>query len=99
MWLRSLIVLSLSAALLAAPATASTQQPHEPEAVADVAKDISELPAFVASRPTPEEFQQAFPDVWLILPGDIVSRDVCSQYYRFVAELDTKGRISGGNLE
>lgn len=99
MWLRSLIVLSLSAALLAAPATASTQQPHEPEAAAGISKDISELPAFVASRPTPEEFQQAFPDVWLILPGDIVSREVCSEYYRFIAELDGDGRIKGGSLE
>jgi hypothetical protein len=99
MWLRSLIVISFYAALLAAPAAASTPQPSEPDHAADTAKDISELPAFVASRPTPEEFQQAFPDVWLVLPGDIVSRSVCSQYYRFMAELDAKGRISGGSLE
>jgi hypothetical protein len=28
-----------------------------------------------------------------------VSREVCSQYYRYVAELDAQGRITGGSLE
>lgn len=64
-----------------------------------IVNDLPALHAFVQARPTPEEFQQAYPDVWLILPGDIVTREVCSQYYRFVAELDAEGRISGGNLE
>jgi hypothetical protein len=61
--------------------------------------DRSAFQAFVDSRPTPEEFQEAYPDVWLILPGDIVSREVCSQYYRYMAELDADGRIAGGSLE
>jgi len=99
MSLRSLIVISLFAALVAVPAAASAPQPSEPDRTVDTAKDISELPAFVASRPTPEEFQQAFPEIWLVLPGDIVSRSVCSEYFRFMAELDAEGRISGGSLE
>lgn len=100
MRLLALIPIALSASLLVAPAGANTAQPSalNPQA-ASTAKDISELHSFVASRPTPEEFQQAFPDVWLVLPGDIVSRSVCSQYYRFMAQLDASGRISGGSLE
>jgi hypothetical protein len=100
MRLYSLIPIALSASLLAAPATANTPEPAVLDPLAaGSAKSISELPSFVALRPTPEEFQQAFPDVWLVLPGDIVSRSVCSQYYRFMAELDATGRISGGSLE
>lgn len=99
MWLRSRIGFAFSVALLAASVAASASPASTPDPAADTAKDMAELPAFVAARPTPEEFQQAFPDVWLILPGDIVSRDVCSQYYRFIAELDPQGRISGGSLE
>jgi len=96
---RILAPVILCASLLAIPAGAAT-----PEASAQASgngnlDDRSALHAFVQSRPTPEEFQEAYPDVWLILPGDIVSRDVCSQYYRFIAELDSNGRISGGSLE
>jgi hypothetical protein len=100
MRLFSLIPIALSASLLAAPATANTPEPSALHpTTASTAKDMSELRSFVASLPTPEEFQQAFPDVWLVLPGDIVSRSFCSQYYRFIAELDGEGRISGGILE
>lgn len=99
MRLRLMTSLAISCALLAAPVAAS--HPTTSEEVARVAAtlDSAELRAFVESRPTPDEFHQAFPDVWLILPGDIVSRDTCSQYHRFIAELDPNGRISGGSLE
>ena len=55
--------------------------------------------AFVESRLIPEEFQQAYPDVSLIPPGAIMTHEFCSQYYRYLAELDAEGRITGGSLE
>jgi len=84
---RLVICLALLTSLLVLPAVASSIGDHD------------RFYAFVESRPTPEQFQNAYPDVWLILPGDIVSREVCSQYYRYVAELDDQGRITGGSLE
>jgi hypothetical protein len=68
-------------------------------AAASPVTDVVALHAFLESRPTPDEFQEAFPEVWLVLPGDIVSREYCSQFHRFIAELDTDGRIAGGSLE
>ena len=50
-------------------------------------------------RLTPAEFTQRFPELWLVLPGDIVERSACSPYRRYVARVDTEGRIIGGLIE
>jgi len=89
----------LFAFLLSSAAGAATAETSAQASGHGNLDDRAALHAFIQSRPTPAEFQEAYPDVWLILPGDIVSRDVCSQYYRFIAELDSNGRISGGSLE
>ena len=94
-----LIPAVLFAFLLAIPAGAATPETSAQASGHGNLDDRSALHAFIQSRPTPEEFQEAYPEIWLILPGDIVSRDVCSQYYRFIAELDANGRIRGGSLE
>ncbi|MFO8153413.1 hypothetical protein [Thioalkalivibrio sp.] len=86
-------------ALFALPLATSGAESGAQASAASQVTDTSEIRAFVRSRPTPEEFREAYPEVWLILPGDIVSREVCSEYYRFVAELDPDGRIRGGHLE
>jgi hypothetical protein len=99
MALRESIPAVLLAALLAIPAGATSLQVMAQDSRAGSLHDRSAFQAFVQSRPTPEEFEQAYPDLWLILPGDIVTREVCSQYYRFIAELDAEGRIAGGSLE
>lgn len=93
------IAVGLLGCLLAAPAVATSSGSSTSDSGAPSLSDRDAFHAFVESRPTPEEFESAYPDVWLILPGDIVSREVCSQYYRYVAELDAEGRIAGGSLE
>jgi len=99
MVIRMLIPVAFFISLFAFSLAAAGAQSPEAEAVTSQATDSSAIRAFVQSRPTPEEFREAYPDVWLILPGDIVSREVCSEYYRFIAELDGDGRIKGGSLE
>lgn len=59
----------------------------------------ADLATMAAQRPTPEEFQQRFPDLWLVMPGDIVERSTCSPYQRFIARVDIEGRIVGGLVE
>jgi hypothetical protein len=86
-------------ALFAVPVGAVSSQGPAHDTGPRILNDRAAFHAFIESRPTPEEFQQAYPDVWLILPGDIVTRSFCSEYYRFLAELDSEGRITGGNLE
>lgn len=62
-------------------------------------KNITSLYEFVSSKPTAREFQNNFPDIWLVLPGDMVDRASCSPYYRFMATINEEGRITGGLLE
>jgi len=97
--LRAAIAIALCGSLLAIPVGAASPEISAQDSRADALSDRSAFRAFIQSRPTPEEFQQAYPDVWLILPGDIVTRSFCSQYYRYIAELDAEGRITGGSLE
>ena len=54
---------------------------------------------FLDTKPTPEAFEEAYPHIWLILPGDFQTREFCTNSYRFFAELDDAGRIIGGDLE
>ncbi|SIT73003.1 hypothetical protein SAMN05216526_1783 [Ectothiorhodosinus mongolicus] len=54
---------------------------------------------FLDTQPTPEAFEEAYPHIWLILPGDFQTREFCTNSYRFFAELDDAGRIVGGDLE
>jgi hypothetical protein len=99
MWLRTAILITLCGSFLAMPVGAASPEVSSRDPHSAALNDRSAFNAFIRSRPTPEEFQQAYPDVWLILPGDIVTRSFCSEYYRYVAELDADGRISGGILE
>jgi hypothetical protein len=97
--LRAAIPIALCGVLLAMPVGAASADVSSQDSRPGTLSDRPAFNAFIQSRPTPEEFQQAYPDVWLILPGDIVSRSFCSQYYHYVAELDAEGRITGGSLE
>lgn len=99
MSLRLSIPVAMIGSLLAIPMGVASPEDALQHNRSGILTGLSTLDAFIQSRPTPEEFQQAYPDVWLILPGDIVSRGFCSQYYRYVAEIDAEGRISGGRLE
>ncbi|WP_018877042.1 MULTISPECIES: hypothetical protein [unclassified Thioalkalivibrio] len=53
---------------------------------------------FLESRPTPGEFERVYPDVMLVLPGDIVTQEYRTDNSRFFAELDADGRIHGGDF-
>lgn len=53
---------------------------------------------FIDSRPSPEEFRRVYPDVLLVLPGDIVTQEYRTDNSRFFAELDDEGRIRGGEF-
>jgi hypothetical protein len=60
---------------------------------------FGDLARMATERPTPEEFEKRFPELWLVLPGDIVERSACSPYRRFIARVDAEGRITGGLVE
>jgi len=53
---------------------------------------------FVDRRPEPVEFRAHYPDVVLVLPGEIAPQDYRADRSRYFALLDEGGRISGGEF-
>lgn len=82
----------------AAPATVA---PAKPAAVAPVhgfVTDLKAFNAFIATHPTPAQFRAAYPDVLLVLPGDVSTRELRTNNSRYFAEQDKDGRITGGKF-
>lgn len=79
--------------------------PEHSEGVSEIAEprsgtveDVSRFWQFLESRPTPEAFERVYPDVHLVLPGDIVTQEYRTDRSRFFAELDEQGRITAGEF-
>ena len=78
--------------VVAAPAVAA------PAPVHGFVTEMTAFDAFIATHPTPEQFKAAYPDVLLVLPGTIATREMRSDNSRYFAELDANGRITGGKF-
>ena len=76
----------------AAPAVAA------PAPVHGFVTEMTAFDTFIATHPTPEQFKAAYPDVLLVLPGTIATREMRSNNSRYFAELDANGRITGGKF-
>lgn len=62
-------------------------------------QDLAQFEEFVASRPTPALFRKVYPDVTLILPGDIATREFRTDRSRYFADIDLEGRIVSGGFQ
>jgi len=69
-----------------------------PAAVHGFVTDMTAFDAFIATHPTPDQFRANYPDVLLVLPGTIATREFRTNNSRYFAELDKDGRISGGKF-
>ncbi|MDF4026871.1 hypothetical protein P3W24_17995 [Luteibacter sp. PPL201] len=86
-------VAALGGAALVACQTAPTTVPRP---VAGFVTDLKALDAFIATRPTPAQFHAAYPDVVLVLPGTMATREMRMNHSRYFADVDADGRITGG---
>lgn len=84
---------------LAVPACSMTELRELPEPRPGVVTDLAAFEEFIALAPTPEEFRQVYPDVVLILPGDIATREFRTDNSRYFADLDEQERIIGGSFQ
>jgi hypothetical protein len=75
---------------------ASVPAGHAP--VSGVVTDMSAFDSFIATHPTAEQFHVAYPDVTLILPGTMATREMRMNNSRYFAEVDASGRITGGKF-
>lgn len=91
----------LSLCLLAGCAgmnAAADPAPPAPAVVTGYVTDMAAFEAFIATRPTPERFRATYPDVLLVLPGQIATKELRLNNSRYFAELDGEGRITGGRF-
>lgn len=61
--------------------------------------DMTAFDAFIATRPTPAQFRGRYPDVTLVLPGQIATKELRLDNSRYFAELDSESRIKGGRFQ
>lgn len=100
------IVTMLAAALLLVLGACDPHAGHPDQAgdhsatpASGYVSDMPRFKSFIASTPTPEQFRHAYPDVQLVMPGDITTREFRSNNSRYFAELDDSGRITGGSFQ
>ena len=61
--------------------------------------DVAAFDAFIGTRPTPAQFRARYPDVVLVLPGEIATKEMRLDRSRYFADLDADGRIRGGRFQ
>jgi hypothetical protein len=89
------LALGLSGCACTRPGAA---EPPAPVVVRGKVTDLAAFEAFIATRPTPAQFRATYPDVLLVLPGDIATKELRLDNSRYFATLDAEGRISGGRF-
>ncbi|MET0329902.1 MAG: hypothetical protein ABW154_00595 [Dyella sp.] len=69
-----------------------------PAPVTGFVTDLERFRRFIDGCPTPAQFHAAYPDVQLVLPGTVASREVRMNNSRYFAELNAQSRIVGGQF-
>lgn len=96
---RSFFALLVAAALAVGAAACCSRPATDGEAMAPrpgKVADVAAFEQFIATRPTPAEFRRRYPDVQLVLPGEMATKELRLDRSRYFAELDAQGRIQGG---
>lgn len=86
---------ALGGAALSACQTAPAAQPRP---VPGFVTDVKAFDAFIATRPTPAQFRAAYPDVMLVTPDMMTTREMRMNNSRYFPEMDGEGRIKGGKF-
>ena len=86
------------AALVACQSAPQTAQAVQPRPVAGFVTDLKAFDAFIATKPTPAQFHAAYPDVVLVTPDMMTTREMRQNNSRYFPKLDAEGRIVGGSF-
>jgi hypothetical protein len=61
--------------------------------------DMKAFGLFIESLPTVEQFRARYPDVVLVQPGEMATKEYRTDNSRYFAEFDIEGRIVGGSFK
>ncbi|SEM56102.1 hypothetical protein SAMN02800694_1516 [Luteibacter sp. UNCMF331Sha3.1] len=93
---RLFLALGLGIATLSACQTAPAGQPKP---VAGFVTDMKAFDVFIATKPTAEQFHAAYPDVTLVTPDMMTTREMRQNNSRYFPKMDADGRIVGGSFQ
>lgn len=92
------LTLVLTACNGGVPVQAQNPQPTA-QPVSGFVTDQPRFDAYIATHPTPDDFRRVYPDVQLVLPGQIATKELRFNNSRYFAQLDDQGRIVGGKFQ
>ena len=95
---RHLATLLAAAIATGCSATAPADSTGDAAAVPGYVTDTAAFDQFIATRPTPEQFRSRYPDVTLVLPGEIATKELRMNHSRYFPRIDAQGRITGGDF-
>lgn len=102
--MRGILMLGIAALLFQLPGCA--QPPETPTGATEEAApvhgkitDLAEFERFIATRPTPTQFRAHYPDVLLVVPGMVTTKELRGDNSRYFAQLDAGGHITGGRFQ
>jgi hypothetical protein len=94
-----LAVLFFTAVLGGAALVACQTAPSAaPRPVAGFVTDMKAFDAFIATKPTPARFHATYPDVMLVTPDMMTTREMRQNNSRYFPKIDADGRIVGGSF-
>jgi hypothetical protein len=89
----------LGGAALSACQTAPATTPSAPAPVKGFVTDEKAFDAFIATKPTAEQFKAAYPDVLLVMPNTPTTMEIRMNNSRYFPHWDGAGHITGGKFQ
>ena len=86
------------AALVACQTSPQAASAANPKPVAGFVTDLKAFDAFIATKPTAAQFHAAYPDVMLVTPDMMTTREMRENHSRYFPKMDADGRIVGGSF-
>ena len=88
---------STPAAVIPAPKEAVVLDAINP--IGGFVANMAEFDQFIATRPTPEQFRKRYPDVTLVMPGTIATKELRLNNSRYFAQMNSSYQIIGGRFQ
>ncbi|MGN6480037.1 hypothetical protein [Luteibacter sp.] len=87
------------AALSACQTAPATSPASAPAPVKGFVTDEKAFDAFIATKPTAEQFKAAYPDVLLVMPNTPTTMEIRMNNSRYFPQWDESGHITGGKFQ